>query len=66
MFDLSYGIEERAIEKGIEKGIEPGRLNLIRHMLSQHMPVEDIKKYSGASDKEIQKAEEEMILNNNK
>ena len=53
MFDLSYGIEERAIEKGIEKGIELGRLNLIRHMLSQHMPVEDIKKDSGASDKEI-------------
>lgn len=40
MFDLSYGIEER----GIEKGIELGRLSFIRHMLSQQMPVEDIKK----------------------
>ena len=40
MFDLSYRIEER----GIEKGIELGRLSLIRHMLSQQMPVEDIKK----------------------
>lgn len=54
MFDLSYGIEER----GIEKGIELGRLSFIRHMLSQQMPVEDIKKYSGASDEEIKKAEE--------
>ena len=50
MFDLSYRIEEC--------GIELGRLSLIRHMLSQQMPVEDIKKYSGASDEEIKKAEE--------
>lgn len=54
MFDLSYRIEEC----GIEKGIELRRLSLIRHMLSQQMPVEDIKKYTGASDEEIKKAEE--------
>lgn len=52
MFDLSYRIEEC----GIEKGIELGRLSLIRHMLSQQMPVEDIKKYTGASDEEIKKS----------
>lgn len=54
MCDLSYGIEERGIEKG--------RLSLIQNMLLQHMPVEDIKKYSGATDEEIRKAEENLCV----
>lgn len=66
MCDLSYGIEERGIEKGIkqgiEQGIEQGRLSLIQNMLLQHMPVEDIKKYSGATDEEIRKAEENLCV----
>lgn len=66
MCDLSYGIEERGIEKGIEKGIEQGieqgRLGLIQNMILQHMPVEDIKKYSGATDEEIRKAEENLCV----
>lgn len=58
MCDLSYGIEER----GIEQGIEQGRLSLIQNMLLQHMSAEDIKKYSGATDEEIQKAEEMLCV----
>ena len=62
MLDLSYGIEERGIEKGLEQGleqgIEQGRLGLIQNMLLQHMSAEDIKKYSGATDEEIKKAQE--------
>lgn len=54
MLDLSHGIEER----GIERGIEQGRLSIIQYMLLQHMPVEDIKKYSGVTDEEIKKAQE--------
>ena len=54
MCDLSYGIEERGIEKG--------RISLIQNMLLQHMPVEDIKKYSGATDEEIRKAEENLCV----
>lgn len=53
MLDLSYGIEER----GIEQGIEQGRLSIVKNMLLQHMPVEDIKKYSGVTDEEIKKAQ---------
>lgn len=62
MCDLSYGIEERGIEKGIEQGIEQGRIGLIQNMLLQHMPVEDIKKYSGATDEEIRKAKENLCV----
>ena len=64
MCNLSYGIEERGIKKGIEQGIEQGvkqeRLNIVKNMLLQHMPVEDIKKYSGATDEEILKVEESL------
>ena len=52
MCNLSYGIEEQGIEKG--------RLDLIKNMLSKHMPVEDIMKYSGATEEEIRKAEEQL------
>lgn len=58
MCNLSYGIEERGIEKGIEKG----RMDLIKNMLSKHMPVEDIMKYSGATEEEIRKAEEQLCI----
>lgn len=58
MCNLSYGIEEQGIEKGIEKG----RLDLIKNMLSKHMPVEDIMKYSGATEEEIRKAEEQLCI----
>ena len=64
MCNLSYGIEERGIKKGIEQGIEQGvkqeRLNIVKNMLLQHMPVEDIKKYSGATDEEILKVDESL------
>ena len=62
MCNLSYGIEERGIEKGLEQGIEKGRLSLIQNMLMQHMSAEDIKKYSGATDEEIKKAEEMLCV----
>ena len=66
MCNLSYGIEERGIKKGIEQGIEQGvkqeRLNIVKNMLLQHMPVEDIKKYSGATDEEILEAEESLCV----
>ena len=58
MCNLSYGIEEQGIEKGIEKG----RMDLIKNMLSKHMPVEDIMKYSGATEEEIRKAEEQLSI----
>lgn len=58
MCNLSCGIEER----GIEKGIKQERLNIVKNMLLQHMPVEDIKKYSGATDEEILKAEESLCV----
>jgi len=58
MCNLSYGIEEQGIEKGIEKG----RMDLIKNMLSKHMPVEDIMKYSGATEEEIRKAEEQLCI----
>lgn len=58
MCNLSYGIEEQGIEKGIEKG----RMDLIKNMLSKHMPVEDIIKYSGATEEEIRKAEEQLCI----
>lgn len=54
MCNLSYGIEEQGIEKG--------RLDLIKNMLSKHMPVEDIMKYSGATEEEIRKAEEQLSI----
>ena len=54
MCNLSYGIEEQGIEKG--------RLDLIKNMLSKHMPVEDIMKYSGATEEEIRKAEEQLCI----
>ena len=56
MYNLSYVIEER----GIEKGIKQERLNIVKNMLLQHMPAEDIKKYSGATDEEILKVEESL------
>ena len=55
MCNLSYGIEEQGIEKG--------RLDLIKNMLSKHMPVEDIMKYSGATEEEIRKAEAQKAEN---
>lgn len=58
MCNLSYGIEEQGIKKGIEKG----RMDLIKNMLSKHMPVEDIMKYSGATEEEIRKAEEQLCI----
>ena len=58
MRNLSYGIEER----GIEKGIKQERLNIVKNMLLQHMPVEDIKKYSGATDEEILEADESLYV----
>ena len=54
MCNLSYGLEEQGIEKG--------RLDLIKNMLSKHMPVEDIMKYSGATEEEIRKAEEQLCI----
>lgn len=54
MCNLSYGIEEQGIEKG--------RLDLIKNMLSKHMPVDDIMKYSGATEEEIRKAEEQLCI----
>lgn len=54
MCNLSYGIEEQGIEKG--------RLDLIKNMLSKHMPVEDIMKYSGTTEEEIRKAEEQLCI----
>lgn len=54
MCNLSYGIEEQGIEKG--------RLDLIKNMLSKHMPVEYIMKYSGATEEEIRKAEEQLCI----
>ena len=62
MCNLSYGIEERGIEKGLEKGIEKGRMDLIKNMLSKHMSAEDIMKYSGATEEEIRKAEEQLCI----
>lgn len=56
MCSLSYVIEER----GIEKGIKQERLNIVKNMLLQHMPVEDIKKYSGATAEEILEVKESL------
>lgn len=56
MYNLSYVIEER----GIEKGIKQERLNIVKNMLLQHMPAEDIKKYSGATAKEILEVKESL------
>ena len=58
MCDLSYGIEERGVEKGIEKG----RMDLIKNMLSKHMSAEDIMKYAGATEEEIRRAEEQLCV----
>lgn len=62
MLGTTYGIEERGIKKGIEQGVKQERLNIVKNMLLQHMPVEDIKKYSGATDGEILEAEESLCV----
>ena len=46
------GIEE-GIEKGIEKGIGKGKVEVARSMLSDGLPTETIKKYTGLDEKEI-------------
>lgn len=56
MYNLSYVIEER----GIEKSIKQERLNIVKNMLLQHMPTEDIKKYSGATAEEILEVKESL------
>ena len=53
MCNLSYGIEENAIERE--------RFSTIINMLLDHVPKEKIKQYTNASDKEISDAENEIL-----
>lgn len=53
MCNLSYGIEENAIERE--------RFSTIINMLLDHVPKEKIKQYTNASDKEISDAENELL-----
>lgn len=48
------GLEE-GLEKGREEGIEQGKVQLIRGMHKNGMPLEDIAKFTGLSTEEIQK-----------
>lgn len=46
---------EEGLEEGIEKGIEKGKIQLIRGMHKNGMPLEDIAKFTGLSTEEIRK-----------
>lgn len=46
---------EDGLEEGIEKGIEKGKIQLIRGMHKNGMPLEDIAKFTGLSTEEIRK-----------
>lgn len=48
------GLEE-GLEKGLEKGSEQGKIQLIRGMHKNDMPLEDIAKFTGLSIEEIHK-----------
>ena len=56
-------IEERGIEKGIEKGMEIGiekgaekaKLNVVQNMILDGESEEKIKKYTGVTDKDIER-----------
>jgi predicted transposase/invertase (TIGR01784 family) len=48
------GLEE-GIEKGLEKGIEKGKVQLIRGMHKNGMPLEDIARFTGLSTEKIRK-----------
>lgn len=44
-----------AREEGLEEGIEQGKIQLIRGMHKNEMPLEDIAKFTGLSTEEIRK-----------
>ncbi|MFK4415855.1 putative transposase/invertase (TIGR01784 family) [Bacillus sp. RC251] len=46
---------EDGLEEGIEKGIEKGKIQLIRGIHKNGMPLEDIAKFTGLSTEEIRK-----------
>ncbi|WP_242217610.1 Rpn family recombination-promoting nuclease/putative transposase [Bacillus cereus group sp. BfR-BA-01380] len=46
---------EEGLEEGLEKGIEQGKIQLIRGMHKNGMPLEDIAKFTGLSAEEIRK-----------
>jgi len=48
-------VEERGIEKGIEKGMEKAKLDVVQNMLAEGESEDKIKKYTGVTDKDIQK-----------
>lgn len=45
----------RGMEKGIEKGIEKAKLDVVQNMLAEGESEDKIKKYTGVTDKDIQK-----------
>lgn len=46
---------EEGLEEGIEKGIEQGKVQLIRGMHKNGMPLEDIARFTGLSTEKIRK-----------
>lgn len=62
MCNLSYGILEEGIEQGIELGMKKGLANFVKEMLFDHQPYSLIRKYTGATDDEIKKIEESLVI----
>ncbi|MGW9019667.1 Rpn family recombination-promoting nuclease/putative transposase, partial [Priestia megaterium] len=48
------GLEE-GMEKGLEKGLEEGKIQLIRSMYENGMPLDDIAKFTGLSIEEVER-----------
>ncbi len=56
---LEQGIEQ-GIEQGLEQGKEQGRLSIIIQMMKNGMDIEDVVRFSGATEEEIERAEKSM------
>lgn len=61
MCNLSYGI----LEEGIEQGAKRERTCFIKEMLRDHQSHALIRKYTGATDEEIKKIEDSLIIKEN-
>lgn len=56
------GIEQgivQGIEQGIEQGAEKRNVEIVKTMLKEKVPLVDISKYTGLTEKEIMKLKEE-------
>lgn len=55
---LNYG--QKMKQEGVLQGVSQGKLEIIRNMLKSGLSLEEIKKYSGCTKKNIEKIKQEM------